>query len=63
MGPVLINQMVHVDKQRPQILDLPPVMFGVDGERADQFEEVEEQRFGELAEVEGVVERPFGGRG
>jgi len=40
MRPILVNQMVHVDKQRPQILDLPPVMFRVDGQRADQFEEV-----------------------
>lgn len=61
MRPILVDQMVHVDEQRPEILHLAPVVLRIDGQDGDEFEEVDEERFGQFAEVEGVVERPFGG--
>lgn len=55
MGPVLVEDVVDVDKQRPQILNLAFCVGGVSRQRAGELEEVEEQRLDELLEFECAV--------
>ena len=56
MRSILIQQMMEINKQRPQILDFLFVLFGVRGHDACEFEEVEEEGFGEAFEDEGAVD-------
>lgn len=55
MGPVLVEDVVDVDKQRSQILNLAFCVGGVPRQRAGELEEVEEQRLDELLEFECAV--------
>ena len=55
MGTVLIQQMMEVDKQNPQILDFLRVLTGIDGENTEKLKEVEEEGFGKSFEDECAV--------
>lgn len=62
---VLVEDVVHVDEERAQVLRLGRRGRGAARQRARQLEEVEEQRLGQLLELKGavVVLGVLGGRG
>ena len=55
MGAILIQQMMEIDKQDPQILDFLRMLTGIDGQDAKKFEEIEEDGFSESFEDERAV--------
>lgn len=63
MRPVLIAGMMYVDKYGFDIFGLLGSAVGVDACDTHEFEEIEQDGFGEALEVEGAVTVTIGGRG
>lgn len=55
MRPVLVEDVVHINKNGAQVLDLGLCVGGAARHDARQLEEVEQQRLGQALELKGAV--------
>lgn len=53
--PILVEDVMHVDEERAQVLDLGLGVGGTARQGAGQLEEVEQQRLGQALELKGPV--------